>query len=347
MEPLRLLEVDGRLHGESPLAIDEIRRLFAAMVTVRAYDHKASALQRQGRLATYAQFEGQEAAQVGSAAALRPDDWMVATYRDAAAMWMQGYSWENLLLGRMGDERGGSPPPGVNVLPPSITVGAHMIHAVGLGWAERLRGSDRIAITYFGDGATSEGDFHEAMNFAGVYRTPTVFVCQNNGWAISMSRDRQTASATIAQKADAYGMPGVLIDGNDLLAVYAVVRQAVDRARAGDGATLIEALTHRMGPHTTADDAGRYRDDDTLEGWRRRDPIERVRRHLEAAGAWTEAWEHEVVTTAAVEIEAAVERAETLAPFGPGAAFDRMFARPTAPLEAQRVAASDDRGDLS
>src|SRR3990170_5011464 len=234
MEPVRILDLDGRLLDESPLPVEEIRRLFLAMVTARAFDHKASALQLQGRLATYAQFEGQEAAQVGSSAALRSDDWMVATYRDAAAMWMQGFPWENLLLGRMGDERGGSPPPGVNVLPPSITVGAHMLHAVGLGWAERLRGTDRGAITYFGDGATAEGAFHEAMNLAGVYRIPTVFVCQNNGWAISMSRERQTAAETIAQKADGYGMPGILVDGNDLLAVYSATRDAVDRARRGE-----------------------------------------------------------------------------------------------------------------
>ncbi len=336
MDPLRLLDVDGRLLGEAPLPPVEIKRLLAAMLAARAYDHKASALQRQGRLATYAQFEGQEAAQVGSAAALRPDDWMVATYRDAAAMWMQGYTWDCLFLGRMGDERGGAPPAGVNVLPPSITVGAHMIHAVGLGWAERLRGSDRIAITYFGDGATSEGDFHEAMNFAGVYRTPTVFLCQNNGWAISMSRDRQTASATIAQKADAYGMPGVLADGNDLLAMYAVTREAVARARAGNGPTLIEAVTHRIGPHTTADDAGRYRDEAVVEEWRHRDPLDRVRRHLQSIGEWSESWEGEQTAAASAEIEVAVSRAEALQPFGPGAAFDRAFARPTPALEAQR-----------
>ena len=344
MDPLRLLEVDGRLLGASPLPHEEIRRLFAAMLTVRAYDHKASAMQRQGRLATYAEFEGQEAAQVGSAAALRPDDWMVATYRDAAAMWMQGYPWEALFLGRMGDERGGSPPPGVNVLPPSITVGAHMIHAVGLGWAERLQGSDRVAITYFGDGATSEGDFHEAMNFAGVFRTPTVFVCQNNGWAISMSRERQTASETIAQKADAYGMPGVLVDGNDLLAVYSATREAVDRARRGDGATLVEAITHRMGAHTTADDAGRYRDDESLEYWRRRDPVDRVRRHLQETGSWSQEWEDAATAAAAADIEAAVARAEAVEPFGPGAAFDRVFARPTADLEEQRAELLRDRG---
>ena len=166
----------------------------------------------------------------------------------------------------------------VDVLPPSITVGAHMIHAVGISWAEKLQGTDRIAITYFGDGATSEGDFHEAMNFAGVFKTPTVFLCQNNGYAISMPRERQTASDTIAQKADAYGMVGEQVDGNDLFAVYASTKEAVDRARAGEGATLIEAVTYRVGPHTTNDDPGRYRDPEEERLALDRDPIERVRR---------------------------------------------------------------------
>lgn len=344
MDPARVLDVDGSLLGQAPCDVAETRRLFAAMVVARTYDRKASALQRQGRLATYAQFEGQEAAQIGSTAALRPDDWMAATYRDAAAMWMQGYPWDNLLLGRMGDERGGSPPAGVNVLPPSITVGGHMIHAVGLAWAEMLQGTDRVAMTFFGDGATSEGDFHEAMNFAGVYRVPVVFLCQNNGWAISMSRERQTASATIAQKADAYGFPGVLVDGNDLFAVLGAARDAVVRARAGEGPTLIEALTYRMGPHTTADDAGRYRDDAEVAAWRERDPLERVRAYLAANDAWSEHWEEGVAAEAAASIEAAVGRAEALAPFGPGAAFDRMFARPTGALETQRSLLARDEG---
>ena len=344
MDPLRLLAAGGRLMGDAPIDVAETRRLFAAMVTARVYDRKGSALQRQGRLATYAQFEGQEAAQIGSAAALRADDWMVGTYRDAAAMWFHGYTWDNLLLGRMGDERGGSPPAGVNVLPPSITVGAHMIHAVGLGWAERLRGSDRVALTYFGDGATSEGDFHEAMNFAAVFSTPTVFVCENNGWAISMPRHRQTRSETIAGKAAAYGMPGALVDGNDVLAMVAATREAVDRARRGDGPTLIEALTYRMGPHTTTDDAARYRAGDDVEEWRTRDPIDRVREYLRAVDAWDQGWEDDLESDATTDIEAAVERAESLGPLSPDAMFDRMYARSTAVLEEERRALFRDEG---
>lgn len=334
---LEILRPDGSLAGDPPVSMEETRRLFAAMVAARTYDHKGTALQKQGRLATYASFLGQEAAQVGATAVLQPDDWVVATYRDAAAMWMQGYPWINLFLGRTGDERGGSPPEGVNVLPPSITVGAHMIHAVGLAWAERQLGRDRIAMTFFGDGATSEGDFHEAMNFAGVYGIPVVFVCQNNQYAISTPRHRQTASATLAQKADAYGMPGVQVDGNDLFAVAAAAGQAAARARSGDGPTMIEAVTFRVGPHTTADDPGRYRQAAEEDEWRELDPIDRVRRYLEQEGEWSEEWEQDVAAEAAADIEAAIGEAEALEPFGPAEIFDGMYAHPTPQLRRQQA----------
>ncbi len=342
---LQILTPEGDLTGEPPIDLEETRRLYAAMVAARQYDRKASSMQRQGRLATYAPYEGQEAAQIGSAAVLRPDDWMVATYRDAAAMWMHGYPWTLLMLTRMGDERGGSPPAGVPVLPPSITVGAHMLHAVGLAWAARLRGEPRVAITYFGDGATSEGDFHEAMNFAGVYRTGTVFLCQNNQYAISLSRREQTASDTIAGKAVAYGVPGVLVDGNDLLAVYSATRDAVARARAGEGPTLIEALTYRLGPHTTSDDPSRYRPDEEVAEWRARDPLERVRRYLAAVGRWDEDWQQEIESRAHDDVDRAVAEAEALPPLPPGEIFEGMFAEMTPELvEQQRALLASQQG---
>ena len=334
-DPLQILAPDGSPVGEVPIGLEETRRLYRGMVAARTYDRKCSALQRQGRLATYAPFEGQEAAQIGAAGALGDRDWLVATYRDAAAMWFRGYPLVNLILGRTGDERGGSPPEDVFVLPPSITVGAHMLHAVGLGWAARVLGEDRIALTMFGDGATSEGDFHEAMNFAAVYRTPTVFLCQNNGWAISLPRHRQTASETIAQKADAYGMPGVLVDGNDLFAVHRATTEARERARAGEGPTLIEALTYRIGAHTTADDPGRYREGDEVEEWRRRDPLERVRAYLAANDAWDVAWQEAVEEEQSALVEEAVAGAEALDPLTPEEMFSAMFAEPTAALRDQ------------
>ncbi len=337
-KPRQILTPEGHTENQGP-APAVLRTRYAALVEARLYDRKASALQRQGRLATYAPYEGQEATQVGAVAPLHTEDWLVASYRDAAAMRFHGYPWKNLLLTRMGDERGGCPPEGVKVLPPSITVGGHMIHAVGLAWAERLRSTDAVALTLFGDGATSEGDFHEAMNFAGVYRLPVVFLCQNNGWAISMPRSRQTASKTIAQKSVAYGFPGVVVDGNDVLAVEQVVAESVDRARAGRGPTLIEALTYRIRGHTTADDHGRYRAGDDVTGWIRKDPLERVRLWLERRGAWDKDWQAEIETEAAERIERAVAEAESTAPFTAGEIFDAMYGEPTLPLATQRARA--------
>lgn len=336
---LQVLTPSGDLQADAPLDLDLTARLYRAMVLARVYDRKCVALQRQGRLATYAPFEGQEAAQVGSAAALEPDDWMVATYRDAAAMWMQGYPWELLIAGRTGDERGGSPPDHVSVLPPSITVGGHMLHAVGLAWASRLLDEPRIALTYFGDGATSEGDFHEAMNFAGAFRVGVVFLCENNQWAISMPRAEQTHSATIAEKAIAYGMPGVQVDGNDLFAVYQATKDAVARARAGEGPALVEAVTYRIGPHTTTDDPLRYRDEAEVEAWRHRDPLERVRLYLSERGAWSEEWQVEIDAEAVAEVERAVALAEGMRPFRASETFAAMFAELPEDLRSQQALA--------
>ncbi|HEX6676585.1 MAG TPA: pyruvate dehydrogenase (acetyl-transferring) E1 component subunit alpha [Actinomycetes bacterium] len=338
---LQILGPGGDLVADPPLDLDEAVRLYRAMLVARAYDRRGTALQRQGRLATYASFEGQEAVQIGSAAALRPDDWLVATYRDAGAMWMQGYPMELLLAGRSGHELGGSPPRSVNVLPPSITVGGHLVHAVGLAWAERYRGSDRIALTLFGDGATSEGDFHEAMNFAGTFTIGCVFLCQNNGWAISMPTEKQTRAEAIADKAVGYGMPGVRVDGNDVFAVYQATSAAVDRARSGGGPTLIEAVTYRMGPHSSADDPGRYRSAELTESWRRRDPIERLRRHLERRDRWSQATQDELEQEAAAEVDRAVEAAEALPAFTAGEIFDAMFAELPPHLAEQRTWAEE------
>jgi pyruvate dehydrogenase E1 component alpha subunit len=337
---LQILAPSGELTGPAPSDVDAVA-LYRAMVTARAYDRKGTALQRQGRLATYASFEGQEAAQVGSVAALRPDDWLVATYRDAAAMWRQGYPMELLFAGRSGDERGGAPPAGVNVLPPSITVGAHMLHAVGLAWAQRHRHTDRIALTMFGDGATSEGDFHEAMNFAGVFGVGCVFLCQNNGWAISLPTQRQTAAATLADKAAGYGMPGVRVDGNDVFAVYAATAEAVRRARSGAGPTLLEAVTYRIGPHSSADDPGRYRSAELTESWRQRDPIERLRRYLAAREQWSPAWQSEVDAEATATVDRAVAAAEALPAIEAGEIFAAAFAELPPHLAEQRAWAQE------
>jgi pyruvate dehydrogenase E1 component alpha subunit len=341
-DALRLLAPDGELLGEAPIGVDETRRLYREMVAARLYDRKAVALQRQGMLATYAPLEGQEAAQVGSAAAVRRDDWMVPSYRDAAATHVHGYPFRLWTLWRMGDERGGRVPDDVASLPPSITVGGHMLHAVGLAWAELLAGRDRLAITYFGDGATSEGDFHEAANFAGVLRAPVVFVCQNNGFAISTPLRLQTAAESIAAKAAGYGMPGVRVDGNDLFAMHRATAEAVARARAGGGPTLIEAVTYRLGPHTLSDDPRRYREAEEEARWRERDPIERVRRYLERQGAWDPEWERTVWAEEGAAVEDEAAEAVGTPPQEPGAIFEAMFAEMTPQLREQRRALLDE-----
>jgi len=330
-----MINPDGSVLDRLPITLEEMKALYADMVEARVYDTKSMAMQRQGRLATYAPFRGQEAAQIGAAAALHDDDWVAATYRDAALNWRAGYPWELLILGRTGDERGGEVPEGVNVLPPSITVGGHMIHAVGLAWAEKLSGTDRIALTSFGDGATSEGDFHEAMNFAAVYQTPTVFLCQNNGYAISYPTSEQTKSESIAAKAAAYGMPGIRVDGNDVVAVLVGVREAAALARAGDGPSLIEAVTYRLGPHTTADDPTRYRAGDEGDEWEAKDPLARIKTLLEQQGQWSEEWQSELEARSSEIIERAVDWAESVPPPTFEEMLHRMYATPTAPIREQ------------
>ena len=338
----QLLSSNGVPNDAMPFDIETIRSRYRDMVEARLYDRKASAMQTQGRLATYAPYEGQEASQIGAVVRLEPRDWLVATYRDAAAMQRHGYPWRSLLLTRIGDERGGHPPEGVNILPPSITVGGHMIHAVGIAWAMQLRESDEIALTMFGDGATSEGDFHEAMNLAGVYRSPVVFFCQNNGWAISMPRSRQTASETIAQKADAYGFRGVQVDGNDVLAVETVVAEAAQRARSGEGPTLIEALTYRVHGHTTADDHARYRPAGHAGEWLDSDPLDRVRAYLESRDAWDEEWQATIEQDATNTIESEVEAAEGIGSIPAREIFDAMFEESPSELARQRGLAGED-----
>lgn len=301
-------EVDRILEPQLP---DELMlSLFRAMLLGRRFDERMLALQRQGRLGTFGPIKGQEAAQVGAVAALRDDDWMVPAFREAAAELWRGRTMESVLIYYAGYDEGGSSPDGVNVLPIAIPVSTQLPHAVGIGMAIKYRKKDQVAMSFCGDGGTSEGDFHEALNFAGVYQTPNVFVVQNNQWAISLPRSRQTRSETLAQKAIAHGMPGMQVDGNDVLAVYVAATEAVDRARSGGGPTLIECVTYRLTMHTTADDPKRYRADSEVEAWTKRDPIPRYQKYLTSKGVLTDekvaALEEEIKG----QIQAAVKRAE-------------------------------------
>ena len=335
IEHLSILDADGNLDValEPALGPEDLRRLYRAMLLGRRLDERMVRLQRQGRIGTFAPIKGQEAAQMGSVFTLRPTDWMVPSFRETAAMIWRGWSIEKMLLLFSGRLEGGQPEPEQRDLPVAIPVGTQMPHAVGLAYAAQYRGDDVVVMAYCGDGATSEGDFHEAMNFAGVWSVPLVFVVQNNQWAISVPLKKQTHSATIAQKAVAYGMPGIQVDGNDVLAVYAASREAVERARAGDGPTLIEAVTYRLGVHTTADDPTKYRSEEEVKAWERKDPLTRFTGYLEKRNIAVAGVEAEVDA----EIAAAVARFEAMGPADPLGMFDHAYGEPPAALEAQRA----------
>jgi pyruvate dehydrogenase E1 component alpha subunit len=315
-EMLRILHSDGHMEENlRPDLNDEtIQKLYKQVLFIRMIDQKALVLQRQGRMGTYAPVQGQEAAQVGSAYALGKGDWVFPSFRETGVLFMRGVPINNIYLYWMGDERGGKVPEDVFVFPIAVPVGTHPLHAMGAAWAAKLRKENTCTIVYFGDGATSEGDFHEAMNFAGVFQLPVIFFCQNNQYAISVPRRRQTASKTIAQKAVAYGFTGVQVDGNDLMATYAATLEAREKAVTGRGPTLIEAVTYRFGPHTTADDPTKYRKNEEIEEWRGLDPLIRLQKYLAGRGLWTETLEKEFRQEIEETINRAVAEAEAIPP---------------------------------
>lgn len=313
-ERLQILDESGRVDKSLEPTIEDkdLLAIYRFMILVRMADEKAFHLQREGRLGTYASLRGQEAAQVGSSYAVQPSDWIFPLYRDMAAMMIKGMPLENMFLYWMGNEMGNKTPEGVNLFPITIPVGSQIPLAVGAAWAAKIKGDKVAVLVYFGDGATSEGDFHDGMNFSGVFNTPNVFFCENNQYAISVPRERQTASKTLAQKAIAYGFEGIQIDGNDVLAVYAVTKEAMDKAREGRRPTFIEAFTYRMSDHTTADDATRYRKEDEVKGWLERDPIKRFKLYLLSRGILNDPLDEEIHKKAKAEVERGVELAENV-----------------------------------
>jgi pyruvate dehydrogenase E1 component alpha subunit len=309
---LQILDPEGTLNEalRPDLKDETVLELYGKMVFLRLADRRALSLQRQGRFGTYAPYEGQEAAQVGSAWALKKEDWIFPSFREMAAAYIKGLPLKHIFVYWMGNEMGQRVPDDVNVFPISIPVGTHPLHAVGAAWAARLRGEKMCTLAYFGDGATSKGDFHEAMNLAGVFRTPTIFFCQNNQYAISVPRKLQTASRTLAQKAVGFGFPGVQVDGNDLFAVYAATREARARAVSGEGPTLIEAVTFRFGPHTTADDPTKYRTEEDVAAWRPLDPMVRLQKYLQGKGLWSDAKEEEFAQEGNAMVDELIKEAE-------------------------------------
>lgn len=339
---LSILDENGQVDAalDPQLPPQELLALYRAMLLGRRLDERMFKLQRQGRIGTFPPIKGQEAANIGAISALRNTDWMVPAFRETAAEISRGRSIESVLLYYAGYEEGAHIPEPIRNLPISVPVGSQMLHAVGLGWSINYRQQDDVVMTFFGDGATSEGDFHEAMNFAAVFQTPVVFVCQNNHWAISVPRAKQTRSRTIAQKALAYEMPGIQVDGNDILAMVVAAREAVERARSGGGPTLIEAVTYRMAVHTTADDPTRYRTDAEVAAWAKRDPLTRFEVYLKERNILTDEHQSALEAEIEAEIQAAVARVEAQmqTPANPLDMFDFNYAELSPTLLEQRTA---------
>lgn len=315
---------------EPDISKDELRRLYKLMVLVRNLDIRGLQLQRQGRIGFFIGSLGQEACQIGSSYALKPEDWIFPAYREIGAALLRGVTLkqvmnqyfanaEDLEKGRQLTNLFGAK--SVNFVSGSAPIATQLPHAVGTGLAAKIRGDSIVTLAYFGDGATSENDFHTAMNFAGVFKTPTIFFCENNHWAISVPIEKQTSAETIAIKAKAYGFEGIRVDGNDILAVYRTTREAVEKARKGGGPTLIEAVTYRMGPHSSSDDPKRYIAAQELEEWQKRDPITRFRRYLEKKRMWSENDEKKAQEDANYEIDEAIAYAEKI----PRPALETLF----------------------
>lgn len=286
LQYLSILDEDGDLDEELEPDLDEdtLKELYRVMLLSRRFDDRRLRWQRSGRIGTFAPVKGQEAAQLGAVAALEDEDWMVPSFRETAAATWRGAALTSFVLFDAGFNEGAAVEEGARDLPIAIPVASQVPHAAGLGYAVKHKGEDEVVMVFFGDGATSEGDFHEGMNFAGVFELPVVFVCQNNQWAISVPREEQTASKSIAQKALAYGFPGLQVDGNDILASYVACKEAVDRARAGDGPMLVELSTYRLSVHTTADDPSKYRSEEEEEEWNERDPLPRFQEYMIGKG---------------------------------------------------------------
>ena len=319
----------------SAVTTETALELYRDMVRTRRFDERALALQRRGWMSGYPPYKGQEASQVGAAHALSEEDWLVPTYRSNALQIAHGVPMSDIFLFRRGYPEFSSDHD-LNVLPQAVPIATQIPHATGLGMARNYRDDEAGILCYFGDGATSEGDFHEGLNFAGVFDAPVVFFCENNDWAISLPRAKQTASATIAQKATAYGFEGVQVDGNDPIAVLEATREALEQARAGNP-VLVESLTYRQGAHTTSDDPSRYRDErDDLPAWRTADPLERYEAYLRDQDVLDDALVDSIREDVEAELEAAIELAEETPMSDPEDVFEPVYTEGTPRLAEQQ-----------
>jgi pyruvate dehydrogenase E1 component alpha subunit len=345
---IRVLSDDGTLDPryDPRLSESEVVDIYRWMVTTRQLDERLVALQRQGRIGFHVGSLGEEAAIIGSAFAMRKSDWLFPCYREFGAALMRGLGLQKFMdnmFGNANDTVQGRQMPNhitsreTGFTSVSSPVGTQITQAVGFSWGAKIDGKDVASLVYFGDGATSSTDFHSGMNFAGVFKVPVVFLCRNNGWAISVPAERQTATRTFAEKAAAYGIPGVRVDGNDIFAVVSVVREAVRRGEQGLGPTLVEAVTYRMGGHSTNDDPNRYRATDDLKPWAERDPLALTRQYLERRKAWDDRAEQALIAEIDKSFRAAVAVAEKTPPPGLESIFEDVYEKPPWHLQEQRA----------
>ena len=327
MDTLQYIPPSGAEFGELPLTTEELLRGYRATARARFFDERAVTLQRQGRLGVYAPYRGQEAAQVGTTLALEEGDWLVPSYRETAAAITHGLPLSQAILYWRSHPAGWRFPDDVRMLPFYIPIATQMPHAVGLAMAGRHQQEEPwVVLAFIGDGGTSEGDFHEALNFAAVYKAPVVFVVQNNGWAISTPTERQMANVRIVDRANGYGMHGVRVDGTDLVATWVAAKEAVARARAGEGPTLLEAMTYRIAPHTTSDDPGRYRDEDESKRRAAEEPLVRLRTALRSLGVLTDEVEQQVQAELEQELKEALEVADAAPDIDPAEIVEHVYA---------------------
>lgn len=324
---IQVMDPEGNVDESAVKGISEAEmlKMYRLMVFTRLWNSKALSLQRQGRLGTLASVRGQEAANVGMGLALGPEDWFAPAFREYGAMFARGIVPSELLQYWGGDERGARPPDASHVLPVCITVGSHLCHAAGIAWAAKIKGDKIAVLSSSGDGSTSQGDFHEALNFAGVFKLPVVFAIQNNHWAISVPLHQQTATETLAEKACAYNINGERVDGNDIFAVYLTVKRLMEAARDEYKPSLVELVTYRMDDHTTSDDAARYRTEEMLAPWRGKDPIDRMKAYLSAKHGWDDKKETELQESCSAEVEESVRAYENAEAPEPSEMFDNMY----------------------
>ena len=336
----QIVNENGQLVNEDykeQITEELVKKFYYHMIRIRMFDRKAISLQRQGRLGTYAPFEGQEASQAGSALALNEDDWVFPTYRDHGATLTFGANMTRTLLYWNGRLEGCVPEEGKRIFPPAVPIATQIPHAAGTALAEKRKGTKNAAIAYFGDGATSEGDFHEGLNIASVFQVPAVFFNQNNGFAISLPIEKQMHSETIAQKSVAYGIPGIRLDGNDIFAVFFQTLEALTRARNGEGPTLIEAVTWRYGAHTTADDPTKYRNQSISDEIRStRDPLLRIERYMKNNDLWDEQWSKGIQEEITNELNQAIHDLENYPKPQVNDLFDHVFETPTWTIAKQK-----------